>query len=120
VVGNATGKYKRKSVKRLAASIVIAARHVGLLDSAADIKAHGLREPIRLWDGAIIDGRNRYKAQIAGVEPIFKGLNFRGGESDALAYVLNRNLAYIVQFPPVGGEHGSNEFKIAHLLIDSK
>ena len=54
------------------------------------------------------------------VEPIFKGLNFRGGESDALAYVLNRNLAYIVQFHPVGGEHGSNEFQIAHLLIDSK
>jgi len=29
-------------------------------------------------------------------------------------------LAYIVQFHPLGGEHGSNEFQIAHLLIDSK
>jgi hypothetical protein len=47
-------------------------------------------------------------------------LNFRGGESDVLAYVLSRNLAYIVQFHPVEGEHGSNEFQIAHLLIDSK
>jgi hypothetical protein len=28
--------------------------------------------------------------------------------------------AYIVQFHPVEGEHGSNEFQIAHLLIDSK
>ena len=32
--------------------------------------------------------------------------------------MLSRNLAYIVQFHPVGGEHGSNEFQIAHLLVD--
>ena len=25
-----------------------------------------------------------------------------------------------MQFHPVGGEHGSNEFQIAHLLINSK
>src|SRR5271166_2072683 len=31
-----------------------------------------------------------------------------------------RNLDYIVQFHPIGGEHGANEFQIAHLLIDSK
>ena len=29
-------------------------------------------------------------------------------------------LTYIVQYHPVEGEHGSNEFQIAHLLIDSK
>ena len=44
----------------------------------------------------------------------------RGGESDVLADVLIRDLAYIVQFHPVGGEHGFKEFQIAHLLIDSK
>jgi hypothetical protein len=92
-----------------------------LAELAADIKANGLREPVGLWDGAIIDGRNRYKAcKIAGVEPVFKGLDFPGGEAGALAYVVSRNLAYIVQYHPVEGEHGCNEFQIAHLLIDSK
>ena len=28
----------------------------------ADIAAHGRREPVWTWQGAIIDGRNRYRA----------------------------------------------------------
>ncbi|WP_233869578.1 ParB/RepB/Spo0J family partition protein [Paraburkholderia adhaesiva] len=55
----------------------------------ADIRAHGLREPIVTLDGRILDGGNRYRACIeAGVEP--RTVPF--GDGDALAFVLSANL----------------------------
>jgi methylphosphotriester-DNA--protein-cysteine methyltransferase len=54
----------------------------------ADIKAHGLREPIVLYEGLILDGRNRYRACIkAGVEPSFVPLN-----DDPAGYVISANI----------------------------
>ena len=55
----------------------------------ADIKTHGLREPIILHEGMILDGGNRYRACIkAGIEPNF--LTFGGG--NLVEYVLSSNL----------------------------
>lgn len=54
-----------------------------------DIKANGLRQPIILHEGMILDGGNRYRACIeAGVEPEFQ--DFDGG--NLVSFVLSANL----------------------------
>lgn len=55
----------------------------------ADIKANGQREPIWIYDGKVLDGRNRFRAcESVGVTPrteVYTG-------DDALAFVLSLNL----------------------------
>jgi hypothetical protein len=54
-----------------------------------DIRENGLRQPIIRICGAILDGRNRFRACIdAGVEPHFQ--EFSG--NDPLSFVLSTNL----------------------------
>lgn len=54
-----------------------------------DIKANGLREPITLHEGMILDGGNRYRACVeAGVAPEFR--QFKGG--NLVSFVLSANL----------------------------
>jgi ParB-like chromosome segregation protein Spo0J len=62
-----------------------------LQDLADDIRAHGLIDPIVLFEGMILDGRNRAAAcERAGVEPRY--VQFRGGREDALILVVSHNL----------------------------
>lgn len=56
------------------------------------IKAIGLVEPVVTYDGAILDGRHRYKAcMVVGVTPTF--IEFTGDDEAALQFVLAKNIA---------------------------
>jgi len=55
----------------------------------ADIKANGLREPIVLHEGQILDGGNRYRACVeVGINPVFR--QFEG--DGIVSFVLSANL----------------------------
>jgi hypothetical protein len=59
---------------------------------AEDMRAHGLRDPITIYNSQIIDGRNRYRAcSLLGISPRFEA--FEGSEEEALAFVISKNLA---------------------------
>jgi hypothetical protein len=54
-----------------------------------DIRKHGLREPITIFENRILDGRNRYRAcQALGIEPAYK--TYVG--SDPVSFVISLNL----------------------------
>jgi ParB-like chromosome segregation protein Spo0J len=62
-----------------------------LQDLSDDIRAHGLIDPIVLFEGMILDGRNRSVAcERAGVAPRY--VQFGGGREDALILVISHNL----------------------------
>lgn len=60
-----------------------------LEDLASDIATHGLADAITLYEGLILDGRNRYRAcELAGIEPRYE--TYAGAEP--LAFVISKNL----------------------------
>ena len=62
-----------------------------LTDLAEDIRTHGLREPLVVYQGKILDGRNRYQAcALAEVEPRIR--HFDGSDTEARDLVLSLNL----------------------------
>jgi ribosome modulation factor len=57
---------------------------------AEDIKVNGQRQGIWVWEGQIIDGRNRYEAcKLAGAAPRFREWD---GKGDVVRFVLSLNL----------------------------
>ena len=55
----------------------------------ADIAAHGMRSDIVMFEGKVLDGRNRYRAcQRLGIEP--RSSHYEG--SDPVAFVVSTNL----------------------------
>jgi hypothetical protein len=64
-----------------------------LAQLAQDIKERGQLEPIILYRGLILDGRNRYRAcQIAGVRPRLEEFNAKTTKRSPEEFVLSRNL----------------------------
>jgi ParB-like nuclease family protein len=60
---------------------------------AQDIKERGQIEPIILYKGQILDGRNRYKAcQTVGVKPRFEEFNPKAAKRSPEEFILSRNL----------------------------
>jgi ParB-like chromosome segregation protein Spo0J len=58
---------------------------------ADDIRAHGLLDPIVLFENRILDGRNRASAcENAGLAPRY--VEFEGTREDALMFVVSHNL----------------------------
>lgn len=56
---------------------------------ALDIKANGLQQPIVMWEGLLLDGRNRLAAcAICGVEPSFK--QYEG--NSPVTFVISANI----------------------------
>src|SRR2546426_3884837 len=69
-----------------------------------DIQNHGLRESITLFQGKILDGRNRYRACLeTGMQ--VRTREFSGG--DPAAYVVSLNLA----------DRKSTRLNSSHLVI---
>jgi hypothetical protein len=57
----------------------------------ADVKQHGLREPIVTFEEKVIDGRNRARACAkAGVKPHYRP--FQGEAKDVVAFIISANI----------------------------
>ena len=64
-----------------------------LTQLARDIKEQGQLEPIILYKGVILDGRNRYRAcQIAGVKPRIEEFDAKATRRSPEEFILSRNL----------------------------
>jgi N6-adenosine-specific RNA methylase IME4/ParB-like chromosome segregation protein Spo0J len=61
----------------------------------ADIKEHGVREPLVIFEDQVVDGRNRYRAaKAAGITITDKNIRYFDPQKDGapLAFVISKNL----------------------------
>jgi hypothetical protein len=57
-----------------------------------DVRAHGVREPLKTWRGYLIDGRNRLMAcEAIGITPFYKEMNF-ADEVEVIDYIISENV----------------------------
>jgi len=85
-----TSKVAKEPEEHPAARIFPRLSNTALMELAEDIKKHGLRQPITMHEGKILDGRNRWAAcrMVAGVEP--EVVEYEG--DDPVAFVISQNL----------------------------
>jgi len=75
-----------------AASIFPMMSGVEFTEFKADVEANGLRESIVLYEGKILDGRNRYRAcNDLGIEPDFITMDDHDIGHNPVAYVMSAN-----------------------------
>lgn len=98
----------------------------------ADIAANGLRHPIVLYDGAVLDGWHRYRACTETGVPI-KATEFKGDAEKARKFVVSVNLmrrhldtsqialvaARFATLPHGSNQHGKGERKSALLINEA-
>jgi ParB-like chromosome segregation protein Spo0J len=76
-----------------AASLFPLMNDAELAELAADIKANGQREPVIIYQGQVLDGRNRIAAcKLAGVEPRARMVNDYTIKGLPIAFVISCNL----------------------------
>src|ERR1700722_18278199 len=90
-----------------------------LQDLTDDIRAHGLIAPIVLFEGMILDGRNRAAAcERAGVAPRY--VSFEGGREDALILVVSHNLKrrHLTKRPIADALVAAEDFNLHYTLLE--
>ena len=90
-----------------------------LQDLTDDIRAHGLIAPIVLFEGMILDGRNRAAAcERAGIAPRY--VSFEGGREDALILVVSHNLKrrHLTKQVIANSLVAAEDFNLHYMLVE--
>ena len=90
-----------------------------LAELAADIKAHGLKEPVVMYKGEIVDGWNRANAcRIAGIKAVVRQFD-PATDGELVDFVIQRNAMRRHQTPAMraAGMFRAEEYRSAHCAL---